>query len=176
MHMTWVDIVISLLIAGLIMHGIFIGLIRGGVDIVGIIAGYILAINFNDMIRIPRFLAFLVIFIVVVIAVSILGRIISKAMHATPIGIFDRLFGGVLGLFKGLIISFVFLLIILLIHKSDKAIDRSEIAPIIIRGGLVMSRVLPKNWYERIEAITTKRDMVWFMREHETLRDHNLPL
>jgi membrane protein required for colicin V production len=174
--MTWIDIVISILIAVLIMHGIFIGLIRGTFDIAGIIAGYILAINFNDMLKIPRFLAFLVIFIVVVVGVSILGRIISKVMHATPLGIFDRLFGGLLGLIKGLIISFVFLLIILLIHKSDTVIDRSEIAPLIMRGGVTMSQMLPKRWYERIEAITTKRDMVRDMGEHETFRDHNIPL
>ncbi|MBN2620628.1 CvpA family protein [candidate division WOR-3 bacterium] len=174
--MTWIDIVISILIAGLVMHGIFIGLIRGAFDIAGIIAAYILAINCNDMLRLPRFLAFLVIFIIVAVGVSILGRIISKAMHATPIGIFDRLFGGLLGLIKGLIISFVFILIVLLIHKSDKVIDCSELAPLIVRGGLTMSQMLPKRWYERIEAITTKRDMVLYIREHETFRDNNIPL
>jgi membrane protein required for colicin V production len=173
--MTWIDIVIIIIIAGLIMHGIFIGLVRGGFDIAGIIAGYILALNFNDMMKIPRFLAFLVIFIVVVIAVSILGRIISKVLHATPIGIFDRLFGGLLGLIKGFIISFVFLLVLLLIHKSDKAISDSEVAPLILRGGLIMSQVLPERWYEQIERITVERDMVWDFKTHEIIRDHNLP-
>jgi hypothetical protein len=75
-----------------------------------------------------------------------------------------------------LVISFVFLLIVLLIHKSDTVISRSELAPLIIRGGLTMSQMLPKQWYERIEAITIKRDMVWYMREHETFGNHYILL
>jgi len=67
--MTWVDIVILVIIVGLILHGMIIGLIRGAFDIAGIIIGYILAIQFNDTIRIPRFLAFLLIFIVLIAVV-----------------------------------------------------------------------------------------------------------
>jgi len=152
------------------------GLIRGAFDIAGIIAGYILAINFNDVLGIPRFLAFLAIFIVVVVGVSILGRIISKGLRATPLSIFDRLFGAMLGFIKGLIVCFVFLLVVLLIRKSDKIINRSEIAPLVIRGGMVMSQILPKDWYQRIESITTKRDMVWLLKDYETIGDHNIPL
>lgn len=172
--MTWVDIVILIIIVALVTHGMFMGLIRGAFDIAGIIAGYILAINFNDSLGIPRFLAFLVIFLVVVVGVSILGRIISKAMRATPLSVFDRLFGGLLGFIKALIISFVFLLVVLLIQKTDKIIKESEIAPLVVRGGLVMSQILPQNWYQRIESITTKRDMVFYYQEYETFRDHNI--
>jgi membrane protein required for colicin V production len=174
--MTWIDIVIVIILIALVMHGIFMGLIRGVFDIAGIIAGYILAINFNDMIALPRFLAFLIIFIIVVVGVSILGRIISKALRTTPLGLFDRLFGGLLGLIKGLIISFVFLLVVLLIQKSEKTLRNSEIAPLVIRGGLVVSQVLPQNWYKRIEAITNKSDMVFHIEKHETFRDNNVSI
>jgi membrane protein required for colicin V production len=163
-----------IIIIALVMHGVFMGLIRGAFDIAGIIAGYILAINFNDMIALPRFLAFLIIFVVVVVGVSILGRIISKALRSTPLSLFDRLFGGVLGLIKGLIISFVFLLVVLLINRSEKTLNDSEIAPLVIRGGLIMSQVLPRQWYMRIEAITEKGDIVLYMNDHETLRDNNV--
>ena len=172
--MTWVDIVILVIIVGLILHGMIIGLIRGAFDIAGIIIGYILAIQFNDTIRIPRFLAFLLIFIVVVIAISVLGRFISKALHATPLGVFDRLFGGVLGLIKGFIISFVFILIVLLVNRTSKTVHESQIAPLVIKGGVTMSYVLPKRWFEKIKGIVTRKELVMPGAVHGFLRDHHI--
>ncbi len=168
--MTWIDIIIIIIILALTIHGIIIGLIRGMFDILGIIVGYILAVQYSGLMEIPRFLAFLLIFIIVVIIVSILGRIISKVIHATPFGFVDRILGGFVGLLKGLIICFVFLIVLLLIRKENKTLYRSEIAPFIIRGGLIMSQVLPQKWYDWIEEVTTERKLV------HRYEDYHFPL
>lgn len=149
-----------IIISGLVVHGIIIGLIRGIFDIVGIILGYILAISYSATIKIPKFLAFLLIFVIVAVVISILGRIISKLIHITPLGLMDRLFGGLLGFLKGLIICFVFLIIILLLQKANKVIYKSEIAPLILTSGLTASRVLPQKWYNWIEELVMKRELV----------------
>lgn len=177
--MTWIDIIVLIIVVSLIIHGIIIGLVRGVFDIVGIFLGYITAINFSDVIRIPRFLAFLLLFVIVVIVVSLAGRIISKVIHITPIGGLDRILGGFLGFIKGFIISFVFLIVLLLLKKSNDVLYKSEIAHWVIRGGLTTSQVLPQKWYDWIEEIVTKRELV--LMEHQDVfkiyyEDYHLPL
>ncbi len=159
-RMTWIDIVLVIILIILVLHGIMIGLIRGIFDIVGIVLGYILAINYSGALGIPKFLAFLLIFIVVVVGVSVLGRIISKLIHVTLLGSIDRLLGGLLGFLKGFIICFVFLIILFLLQKSNRVYLKSVVAPWIIKGGLRASQILPNIWYKRIEEITTKRELV----------------
>lgn len=158
--MIWVDIVLIIFLSILALHGLLIGIIRSVFDIVGILLGYVLAVSFSGVIGMPRVLAFLLIFVLIVVAVHILGRIISKAIKATPLGAFDRILGGLLGLAKGLVICFVFLLVLLLLQKSNKAVYRSTIAPQILRGGLIASQVLPDRWNNWIEDVVMKRELV----------------
>ena len=158
--MVWVDIVLIIVLMILALHGLLIGIIRSVFDIVGILIGYVLAVSFSGAIGMPRFLAFLLIFVLIVVAIHILGRIISKAMRTTPLGAIDRILGGLLGLAKGLVICFVFLLILLLLQKSNKAVYRSTIAPQILRGGLIASQVLPDRLNNWIEDVVTKRELV----------------
>jgi membrane protein required for colicin V production len=167
---TWIDIVLIIILFGLVIHGMVIGLIRGVFDIVGIIFGYILAVSFSKAIKIPQFLAFLLIFIIVVVAISIIGRIISKIIHITPLGFIDRILGAVLGFVKAFVVCFVFLIIILLIKKSDLALRKSEIAPWVLKGGLTASQILPKKWYRWIEEIIMKKDLV------QDYENHHFPL
>jgi len=158
--MVWVDIVLIIVLTILALHGLLIGIIRSVFDIIGILIGYVLAVSFSGSVGIPRFLAFLLIFVLIVVAVHILGRIISKAIRTTPLGTIDRILGGLLGLVKGLIICFVFLLVLFLLQKSNKAIYKSAIAPEILKGGLIASQVLPDKWYNWIEDVVTKRELV----------------
>jgi len=158
--MAWVDIVLIVVLTILALHGLLIGIIRSVFDIIGILMGYVLAVSFSGSVGIPRFLAFLLIFVLIVVAVHILGRIISKAIRTTPLGTIDRILGGLLGLFKGLVVCFVFLLVLLLLQKSNKAVYKSAIAPEILKGGLIASQVLPDKWYNWIEDVVTKRELV----------------
>ena len=164
--MTWIDIVLIIIVLGLVIHGIIIGLVRSLFDIAGIIAGYLLAINFNEAIKIPKFLAFLLIFVVTVILFSILGRLFSKLIHITPLGLFDRILGGVLGLLKGIVIGFVFLIILLLVKTANRTLNKSEIAPWLLTGGLRACEVLPEKWYDWLKQVVTKRELVFDDKDH----------
>jgi len=167
---TWIDITLLIIILCLVIHGIAIGLVRGIFDIVGIIIGYLLAINFSEAIKIPKFLSFLLIFIIVTIAISLLGRAVSKFIHITPLDIIDRILGGLLGFLKGFVICFIFLIVVLLFQRANRVIYKSEIAPWVLRGGLTTSRVLPRRWYLWIEEVVTRRELV------QNYEDYHLPL
>jgi membrane protein required for colicin V production len=168
--MTWVDIVLIIILCGLVLHGIVFGLIRGLFDIAGIILGYLLAVHYSSTLEMPHVLAFILIFVIVVVAVSLLGRIVSKLVHVTPLGILDRLLGGVLGLLKAVFVCFVFLLIVLQLHKADSIVHGSQIAPWILKGGVTASQILPRRWHQWIEQLALRRDIA-----HNDKPDH-LPL
>jgi len=168
--MVWIDIVLIIILLILAFHGLIIGIIRSICDIIGILIAYVLAVSFSPMLGMPRFVAFLLIFVIIVIGVHILGRIISKAIRSTPLGTIDRLLGGVLGLIKGLVICFVFLLILFLLKRPNTAVQGSLIAPWIIKGGLSASQVLPDKWSDWIENVVNQRELV---QEYE---DHHISL
>jgi membrane protein required for colicin V production len=151
--MTWIDIVLLVLIVILSVHGMIMGLIRGLFDIAGLIAGYILAINFCGRVRLPQAVAFLIIFLATVIIVSAAGIILTKLIRRTPLSAINRLLGSLLGLFKAFVIGFVFLVILAFFHKGTEELSRSDIAPVIQKYGLAASQVLPVKWYRFIKNI-----------------------
>jgi len=158
--MALIDILIIVIVAGLIIHGIATGLIRSAFDIAGLFFGYIFAVSYSATVRIPQILAFILIFIVVFLVVSIAGRIISRVVHITPLGIIDRILGGVLGLAKGLVICFVLLIVIMLIRKDFRILSESQIAKQVAHQGLQASKFLPKPWYKWIEETFQRSDFV----------------
>lgn len=166
--MTWIDIVLIIIFLALIIHGIIIGLIRGLFDIIALIIGYIAAILFSDVIPLPRFLSFLIIFVVAVVIVVLLGRLLSKLVHVTPLGFIDRILGAFLGAVKGFALCFIFLLILTLTKAANRTLYRSGIAHEVLKYGLVFSRALPDAWYNWVEDVATTREIVL----HET--DHHL--
>ncbi len=169
-HMTWIDIVLIIIFLGLIIHGIIIGLIRGLFDIIALIVGYVAAILFSDILPLPRFLSFLIIFVVAVVIVVLLGRLLSKLVHITPLGLLDRILGAFLGAVKGFALCFIFLLILTLTKAASRTLYRSSIASEVIKYGLVFSRALPDAWYNWVEDVATTREIVL----HET--DHHVYL
>jgi membrane protein required for colicin V production len=164
--MDWIDIVLIIILLVLGLHGLMIGIIRSICDIIGILMAYVLAVSFSGLLAMPRFVGFLLIFVIIVVAVHLLGRIISRAIRSTPLGTIDRLLGGLLGLFKGLVICFVFLIVLLLVKRPNTAIQRSLIAPWILKGGLTASQVLPGKWSDWIENIITQRELVQKYEDH----------
>lgn len=168
--MGWLDIVLIVFLLILAVHGLLIGIIRSICDIIGVLLAYILAVSFSNTLGMPRFVAFLLIFVVTVVAVHILGRSISKLIRSTPLGLIDRILGGLLGLVKGLVICFVFLLVLLILKIPNPAISKSTIAPWILRGGVAASQVLPNRWHNWIENIVTERELV------ERDGDHHISL
>ncbi len=164
--MTLIDIIIVVIFSVLIIHGFFIGLVRGIFDIAGILLGYFFAVHYSATVKIPKVLAFILIFLGIVVVVSIAGRFVSKLIHLTPLGIFDRILGGIFGFLKALVISFVFLIVVSLISSNNRIIYKSQIAPLIVKVGLGASQILPKNWYQWIRYKLRHRELVDYVQDY----------
>lgn len=159
--MCWIDIVIFVLFIVLMVHGAITGLLRSLFDLGGIILGYFLAINFHGILNIPKYIAIALIFLATVIAVSIAGRLLSKLIRKTPLGTFDRIAGGFLGLLKAYVCGFVFLIVLLLLGKHDSVMKQSAFGPWVVSSGVYTSGyILPRKWSDWIKKVAFKKELV----------------
>jgi membrane protein required for colicin V production len=156
----WIDIVLLVILIVLVVHGMIMGLIRSLFDIAGLALGYVLALNYCVKIRLPYAIAFLIIFVATVIIVSLLGIILTKLIRHTPLSTINRLLGAGLGFVKAFVIGFVFLLLLLLFHKGGEDLRRSDIAPVVLKYGLTLSRILPNRWYRFIQKTIETQKLI----------------
>ena len=133
--MNYLDIIIAVpLLYGLI-KGFSIGLVKEVTSLLSFLIGVYVAINFSEYLE-PKFmnildgyqefvpvLAFGVLFLVSVLSIKAIGFIVDKLTKALALGIFSRLFGGVFGFLK-VVVIFSFLLFVIndynLVNKQTK--------------------------------------------------------
>ena len=127
--MTWLDIIILLpLTYGLIM-GLFRGLIREILAIASVILGFIgaksLGVSFSMWLHqqfvwaqaVCDVLAYVLIFIGIVITLNIIALLLGRLTKAIHLSWLDRLLGGVFGILKWGVIT---LLLVFCIHTTDQ--------------------------------------------------------
>ena len=133
--MNYLDIIIAVpLLYGLI-KGFSNGLVKEVTSLLALFIGVYVAINFSEYLE-PKFinildgyhefvpvLAFGVLFLVSVLCVKWIGFVIDKLSKVLALGIFSRLFGGVFGFLK-VVVIFSFLLFVItdynLVNKQTK--------------------------------------------------------
>ena len=133
--MNYLDIIIAVpLLYGLI-KGFFNGLVKEVTSLLAFFIGVYVAINFSEYLE-PKFidildgyqefvpvLAFGVLFLVSVLCIKTLGYFIDKLTKVLALGVFSRLFGGVFGFLK-VVVIFSFLLFVIndynLVNKQTR--------------------------------------------------------
>lgn len=111
--MNWLDIIIIVALISCAVGGLFVGLIRTVFSIVGLIVAILLAGRFyltlaGTLTFIPtdgaaKVVAFIIIFLAVIIIAAVLGIVLTKIINLTLLGWVNRLLGAVLGFFLGAI-------------------------------------------------------------------------
>ncbi len=138
--MMWIDLIILLIV----LISLIVGIVRGFVKELSVIVGLILGI-YIAVTRYPSFekyilklitnptaakvVSFALIFLVVFFLVILLGVLLQKAIHLVMLGWLDKLIGGVFGIAKGLIISWLLLILATAIYPNAiYTIQKSTIA------------------------------------------------
>ena len=133
--MNYLDIIITVSLLYGLIKGFSNGIIKEVTSLLALFIGVYVAINFSEFLE-PKFinvlagyqefvpvLAFGVLFLVSVLCVKALGFVVDKLTKALALGVFSRLFGGVFGCLK-VVILFSFLLFFItdynLIDKQTK--------------------------------------------------------
>ena len=133
--MNYLDIIIAVpLLYGLI-KGFSNGIVKEVTSLLALFVGVYIAINFSEYLE-PKFidildgykefvpvLAFGVLFLVSVFCIKAIGFVVDKLTKALALGIFSRIFGGVFGFLK-VVVIFSFLLFVIndynLVNKKAK--------------------------------------------------------
>jgi membrane protein required for colicin V production len=151
--MYWLDVVIFVVIVIAAIYGLAKGLIRGLFGIVGLILGIWIASRYFKQLAthfpfnptLSNILGFVIIFLGVIIAISIIGIIIRKIIHFASLGWIDRLFGLIFGFFIGVCINWVICMLILSFTPNGKDIKtHSRFAPRILLSGSAFKKYFPK--------------------------------
>ncbi len=140
--MTIFDIIIAVILGLFFLFSLFKGMIREMFSLLGYLAGYVAALNFQNELAevlketfsqpvIARIVGFAIIFFVVRISFGLLGRLIRRFMvSATVLSVPDRILGGLLGFAKGLVIIAIVMFPLSLFEDAyKKATQGSVLAP-----------------------------------------------
>lgn len=114
------DILLAVIAVVFIFTGIKRGLIGEIIRLTAMIAGCVVAFLYYHQLAahapirhlpiqpsIKNAIAFILIYIACVLVIIAVGWVIKKAVHLTPLGLIDRLAGGVIGFLKTLLIAYV---------------------------------------------------------------------
>jgi membrane protein required for colicin V production len=135
------DIIVVVILAYSVIRGLFRGLVKEAASIIGVLGGFFAAYSHYDVlarylsgvISNPSYrniLAFLIIFCLVVILVSLLAIIIQYLLKVVFLGWLDRLGGVAFGMVKGVLIAAVlFLVLTAFLPKGTPLIKNSLCAP-----------------------------------------------
>jgi membrane protein required for colicin V production len=151
----WLDIVLLVILILTAIVGIFKGLVKQVIGLAAVIAGLVLASLyyegaagiFGTFVKnklLGNFLGFLLIFVVVLVAGGILGHLITKAMKG-PLALANRLFGGIFGAVKGVLICGILVFALFTFQVAKPALETSVLAPVCLGVTRAAINMIPQD-------------------------------
>lgn len=153
--MNWLDILLLVLLAVPAISGLFRGLVKSALALVGIILGVFLAGQFYDTVAgwlgfisnadVANVVGFFIVFLVVIIIANILGNLLKNVLSMTLLGWVDRLGGAVFGFLLGAIALSTILALWVKFFGSD-AIAESFLASALLDKFPLVLGLLPDEF------------------------------
>jgi membrane protein required for colicin V production len=143
-------------VAGAAMEGFF----REAFGLAGLVLGYLLAAWqyprlaewFAPHLKSPwlgEIAAFLIIFVAVLLAAGVAGRMARWMMKEAGLSVFDRILGGVLGLLRGSLVVAIVLVAMAAFAPAAKWLAGSQLAPYFLVVGRAAIWVAPSELRHR---------------------------
>lgn len=159
MNANWLDIILLVILGLSVLFGIMKGLVRQIIGILAVIVGLILAVNYYPFVSnlfsrwlssstLSNFIAFIVIFIIVLSMGGVLSFLFSKVMKG-PLKFVNNAMGGGLGLLKGLLICGVIVFAMLVFPFKKDALRQSFLAPYCLRVTKAVIYLIPDDLKEK---------------------------
>ncbi len=160
--MTLFDWLLVTILTASTVQAFFRGLVLELFSLAGLICGIVLAAwNYPLLaeklsgivtnLDVASVIAFLLISIGVMIAASLLARIIRSSAHAIGLGFFDRLGGAAFGLVRGGLVGIAILMAVISFLPASGWLKNSRLAPYFLDGAHAVSFVVPQNLKHLIE-------------------------
>lgn len=177
--MNWLDVVIIATMGFLVVRGVFRGFFKEIASLAGVVLGIwlgnllqpqltaYLKTHFASLPALPL-ISFAAIFVAVVILCNLIGLALKGLLKKAFLGWADRALGVGLALVKGLIITYLgIVLLTFFVPGNAPIISRSKLAPLIVSSYQSMVGLISPDAYERWK----KRFMDKQREMKETLKD-----
>ena len=159
--MTWLDYAVLVVLAASILWGVWRGLVHEVVSVASWVLAFLAANMFagamGDLLpasmapEVRVLVSFVVVFIVVLIACTIVGHLLSRMMKVAGLGPLDRTLGGVFGLARALVILLAFALVAGLTALPRQPAWRNSVSgEPLSKGALALRPWLPKSFADRL--------------------------
>ncbi|MFQ6108522.1 MAG: CvpA family protein [Candidatus Aminicenantales bacterium] len=175
MSLNWLDIILLAILLVTFILGIIKGFIRQIVGILAVIIGLIFAVynysyvaffytRFISSRALTHLLGFLTIFLVVLCMGWLVSYLLSKLMKG-PLKFLNHVFGGVLGLLKGILICGVIVFALLVFPVSRTALTESQVAPYCLKIAEAAYYLIPQSLKQEFKK--AYREMLGKEGKHE---------
>ena len=164
---------LDLVLGGYLVYGLIRGIWNGFfvelASFVSLIIGIYLAIKFSYLAKIflihhfswnsktIQIIAFIVTFIIVVLAITALAKFLTTAANFASLGLINKLFGGLLGLIKTILILGIFLNFIQKFNKNNFFIEKNTIDKSLFYNPIhkVSEFIYPslEKWFEDLKKV-----------------------
>ncbi len=149
------DIVVIIILLVTLVLGLVKGLVRQVIGVAAVIAGLILAARYYPQVagvfgrafasgKWASIIAFAVIFVVVLLVGGLVAFLVCKLLCG-PLKFADHLFGGVLGLVQGVLISGVIVFALLAFPVNKPLLTESRLAPYCYWLTKAMVQIIPQD-------------------------------
>ncbi len=162
------DFVILFSVLGFVISAIISGFFQEAFGIAGLVFGYVLAAlnyqrlatwlgNFVKSAWIAELVAFLVIFMCVMVVAGLAGRLAHWMMKKVGLSAIDRILGGMLGLVRGCLAVAIVLVAMTAFTPSSKWLEGSLLSPYFLVVGRAATWVAPSDlrarFYQGIDLL-----------------------
>jgi membrane protein required for colicin V production len=157
------DLVVLLVLALWAVHGLVRGIIRAVIGLAAWVVGFFAAVHlaapvagwlpdFRDAPSARYWIAFVVVLLAVLIVGAIVGAALARLAQAIGLGFLDRLFGAAFGLICGVVFALIFAFVAGLTGMAKRDWwQNSHFGPALASGVLALTPWLPPAWAGRLE-------------------------
>ncbi len=157
--MNFIDVLILIIIGVFLLKGLLRGLMKELCSLVGLIVGSLLAFRFHgplaeamvDAFSLPAsvcvVLAFLIIFLTILLVFALIGHLLSKYVKLLYVGGLNRVAGGIFGMVQGVLVLAVVMFglsVSPLPEWGKLALDDSTLTPPFVQLG---EKVFKGSWH-----------------------------
>lgn len=172
--MNWLDYLLATVIGASTFSGLWRGFARTIVGTVAAVAAIVLAAWFygtaGSVVQpyvshptISNVLGFLVVFLAVTLAGTVLGWALAKLFKWVGLGWLDRLLGAGLGVVRGMLVSTGIVLLLCAFSRKPPpdSVVESRIAPYVIEVSNVISYIAPRELKDGFKDSYEKAKKIW---------------
>jgi len=172
--LNWLDIVLALVFLLSVMGGFMKGFAKLVIGLLAAILGILLGIWFygtaGAFLRpyvshedVANFLGFMAIFLGVLLAGALVGKLLGTLFKWVGLSWLDRLLGAAFGLLRGLVFAIALILALMAFSRNPppRSVVRSRLAPYVIDAAHICAYMAPRPMREAVKQSYDKVKQAW---------------